>query len=94
MDLRRFDAGARRPFPLATPGAAVDPDRPPGSITIHSTAPPEEGPLRIEARIERMGRSLTCFSRALGYEGLEEDGEVWSRGGQLLAQSRQLAVVG
>jgi acyl-CoA thioesterase len=40
----------------------VDADRAARSITIHYTAPPDEGPVAIETRIERVGRSLTTVS--------------------------------
>ncbi len=42
--------------------ASVDADRAPRSLTIHYTAPPAEGPVRIEARVERVGRSLSTVS--------------------------------
>lgn len=42
--------------------AAVAPDRAPRSLTLHYTAPPVEGPVRIETRVERVGRSLTTVS--------------------------------
>ena len=42
--------------------AVVEPGRAPRSITIHYTAPPEEGPVAIETRVERVGRSLTTVS--------------------------------
>ena len=42
--------------------ASVEPDRAPRSLTIHYTAPPEEGPVRIETCVERAGRSLTTVS--------------------------------
>lgn len=41
---------------------AVDEGRAPRSLTVHYTAPPEEGPVRIEARVERVGRSLSTVS--------------------------------
>ena len=41
---------------------SVDADRAPRSLTIHYTAPPVEGPLRIETRVERVGRSLSTVS--------------------------------
>jgi len=40
----------------------VEADRAPRSLSIHYTAPPVEGPVRIEARIERVGRSMTTVS--------------------------------
>jgi acyl-CoA thioesterase len=39
-----------------------EPERAPRSLTIHYTRPPAEGPVRIEARVERRGRSLTTLS--------------------------------
>jgi acyl-CoA thioesterase len=42
--------------------ACVEPDRAPRSFTMHYTAPPAEGPVRIETRVERSGRSLTAVS--------------------------------
>ena len=41
---------------------SVDPDRAPRSLTVHYTAPPVEGPVRIETRIERVGRSMSAVS--------------------------------
>ena len=41
---------------------AVEADRAPRSLTIHYTAPPHEGPVRIEARVERVGRSLSTVA--------------------------------
>lgn len=40
----------------------VDADRAPRSLTVHYTAPPEEGPVRVETQVERVGRSLTAVS--------------------------------
>lgn len=40
----------------------VEPDRAPRSLTVHYTAPPAEGPVRIETRVERVGRSLSTVS--------------------------------
>ena len=40
----------------------VEPVRTARSLTVHYTARPEEGPVRIETRIEREGRSLTTAS--------------------------------
>ena len=42
-----------------------DPGRAPRSLTLHYLAPPAEGPLRVEATIERSGRSLTSTSARL-----------------------------
>ena len=42
--------------------AVDDPGRPPRTFTVHFTAPPEEGAVRIETAIERSGRSLTTVS--------------------------------
>jgi acyl-CoA thioesterase len=42
--------------------ACVEPERAPRSLTIHYTAPPAEGPVRIETKVERVGRSLTTIS--------------------------------
>lgn len=42
--------------------ATGDPSRTPRSLTVHYTVPPEEGPVRIETRRERNGRSLTTLS--------------------------------
>ena len=39
---------------------SVDPDRAPRSLTVHYTAPPVEGPVRIETRVERVGRSMSA----------------------------------
>jgi acyl-CoA thioesterase len=41
---------------------AVDADRAPRSLTVHYTAPPDEGPVRVETHVERVGRSLTTVS--------------------------------
>jgi len=80
--------------------AEVPAERAPRSLTVHYTAPPAEGAVRIDTRVERIGRSLTTVSgrmirsRLTAGGFVEEDGEVWSREGVLLAQSRQLAVIG
>jgi acyl-CoA thioesterase len=42
--------------------ACVEPDRASRSLTIHYTAPPEEGPVRVVTRVERAGRSLSTVS--------------------------------
>jgi acyl-CoA thioesterase len=39
-----------------------DPARPPRSFTTHFAAAPVEGPLEIETRVEREGRSMTTLS--------------------------------
>lgn len=39
-----------------------DPARPPRSFTTHFAAAPEEGPLEIDVRVEREGRSMTTLS--------------------------------
>jgi acyl-CoA thioesterase len=45
---------------------AVDaPARSPRSLTVHYLRPPEEGPVRVETRIERAGRSLSSVSARL-----------------------------
>ena len=44
---------------------SVGADRAPRSLTIHYTAPPAEGPVRIETRVERVGRSLSTVSGRL-----------------------------
>jgi hypothetical protein len=47
-----------------------------------------------DTAVRDTGTSLIAFRSHLSSEGfVEEDGEIWSRGGVLLAQSRQLAVV-
>ena len=44
-------------------GLAVDdPDRSPRSVTMHFLRVPEEGPVRVTARVERAGRSLSTVS--------------------------------
>lgn len=42
--------------------AEVAAERAPRSLTVHYTAPPAEGPVRIDTRVERVGRSLTSVS--------------------------------
>jgi acyl-CoA thioesterase len=39
-----------------------DPSRPPRSLTTHFAAAPETGPVEIETRVEREGRSMTTLS--------------------------------
>jgi acyl-CoA thioesterase len=46
-------------------GDSVDADRAPRSLTIHFTAPPVEGLVRIETRVERVGRSISTVSGRL-----------------------------
>jgi len=46
-----------------------DPDRAPRSLTVHYTAPPAEGLVRIEVQVERSGRSLTTLSARMTQEG-------------------------
>lgn len=53
----------------ALTAALGDPARAPRSLTIHYTAPPAEGPVRIETRIERAGRSLTTLSARMTQDG-------------------------
>jgi len=42
--------------------AVADPERSPRSLSIHYTARPAVGPVQIETRVERRGRSLTSLS--------------------------------
>jgi acyl-CoA thioesterase len=42
--------------------ADVEPERAPRSLTVHYTAAPDEGPVHVETRVERVGRSLTTVS--------------------------------
>jgi len=42
--------------------AVGDAERAPRSLTIHFTAPPAQGPAKIETHIERIGRSLTTVT--------------------------------
>ncbi len=42
--------------------ARVEGARAPRSLTVHYTAPPEEGVVRIETRVEREGRSLSTVT--------------------------------
>jgi len=49
--------------------AVGDPERAPRSLTLHYTAPPAEGPIAVETRIERSGRSLTTASARLVQDG-------------------------
>jgi acyl-CoA thioesterase len=45
--------------------ATADAERAPRSLTVHYVAPPEEGPVVVETRRERVGRSLTTVSLRL-----------------------------
>lgn len=76
------DALAPAIFPkAATPHAATTID-----LTVHFRAPAAEPP--------GDGWVLGAFRSRVGVDGfVEEDGEVWSADGRLLAQSRQLALV-
>ncbi len=49
----------------ALEAAVGDPERAPRSLTVHFTAPPEEGPAEVHTRVERTGRSLTTSSARL-----------------------------
>lgn len=49
--------------------AAEDAARLPRSLTVHYTAPPAEGPVRIETSVERRGRSLTSLSARMTQDG-------------------------
>src|SRR5918996_4677005 len=53
----------------ALAAAAGDGGRSPRSLTVHYTAPPVEGPVRIEVRVERRGRSLTSLSARMTQDG-------------------------
>lgn len=53
----------------AMQAAAGDAERAPRSLTVHFTAPPAEGPVRIETRLERAGRSLSTVSARMLQEG-------------------------
>lgn len=46
----------------ALDAAQGDPGRAARSLTVHYTAPPAEGPVRIETRVERVGGALTTVS--------------------------------
>src|SRR5512144_669194 len=41
---------------------SVESSRAPRSLTIHYTAPPDEGAVTVETQVERVGRSLTTVS--------------------------------
>jgi acyl-CoA thioesterase len=49
--------------------ALDDPGRQPRSLTVHFLRPPEAGPVRVQATIERSGRSLTSASARLEQDG-------------------------
>lgn len=49
--------------------ARVPPERAARSLTVHYTAPPAEGPVRIETTVERVGRSLTTVSGRMAQDG-------------------------
>jgi acyl-CoA thioesterase len=49
--------------------AVDDPLRTARSVTAHFLRPPTDGPVRVSARIERAGRSLTTVSGRLDQEG-------------------------
>ncbi|MDX1648859.1 MAG: thioesterase family protein [Myxococcota bacterium] len=42
-----------------------DPARAPRSLTLHYLRPPQEGPARVETRLERVGRTLTSATARL-----------------------------
>ena len=46
-----------------------DPGRAPRSLTVHYAAPPAEGAVRIETRVERTGRSLSTLSARMTQDG-------------------------
>lgn len=76
------DAAAPAVFPKATtPVAATTID-----LTVHFRSPADEQP--------GDGWALTTFRSRVSVDGfVEEDGEIWSEDGRLVAQSRQLALV-
>jgi acyl-CoA thioesterase len=49
----------------ALEAAVADPTRLARSLTVHYTRPPEQGPARIETRLERAGRALSSVSARL-----------------------------
>jgi acyl-CoA thioesterase len=52
--------------------AVADPGRAPRSLTVHFLRPPQEGEVRIETHVERVGRSLTTVSaRMLQHDKLQ-----------------------
>ena len=57
-------------------------------LTVHFRAP-------WPAHLDPADFVLVAFRSRMAHEGfVEEDGEIWTRDGLLLAQSRQLAVIG
>jgi acyl-CoA thioesterase len=53
----------------ALAAAVGDPERAPRALTVHYTRPPAEGPVRIETRLERVGRTLTTATARMLQEG-------------------------
>lgn len=53
----------------ALTAAVGDPERAPRSLTLHYTSPPTAGPVSVETRIERQGRSLTTVSARMSQAG-------------------------
>jgi acyl-CoA thioesterase len=53
----------------ALAAAVGDPERAPRSLTVHFLRPPAEGPVRIETRLERVGRTLTTATARMLQEG-------------------------
>ncbi len=49
--------------------ARVPGERAPRSLTVHYTAPPGEGAVEIETRVERVGRSLTTVTGRMSQQG-------------------------
>ena len=49
--------------------AVADPERAARSVTVHFLRPPVDGPVSVEARVERAGRSLSTVSGRLEQEG-------------------------
>jgi acyl-CoA thioesterase len=49
--------------------AVGDPERMPRSATMHFLRPPQAGPVTVEARVERAGRTLTSVSGRLEQDG-------------------------
>ena len=44
-------------------------DRPARSLTLHYLRPPADGPVRLDVRVERAGRSLTTLSARMSQDG-------------------------